>query len=95
MQERNPQLNTGAFALGEILAGAYRRGANKERVEGVQAALEMAVSAVIPFTAETADLYGRIRGTLEIASVDAFISLALPPRAPTFFSRTTRTSQAA
>jgi predicted nucleic acid-binding protein len=71
MQERNPQLNTGAFALGEILAGAYRRGANKERVEGVQAALEMAVSAVIPFTAETADLYGRIRGTLEIASVDA------------------------
>lgn len=71
MQERNDQLITGALAFGEVFAGAYRRGANKERVQEVKAALEIAVSGVITFTAETADLYGRIRGSLKITSADA------------------------
>ena len=71
MQERNDQLITGALAFGEVFAGAYRRGANKERIQEVRAALEIAVSGVIPFTAETADLYGRIRGSLKITSADA------------------------
>jgi predicted nucleic acid-binding protein len=71
MQERNDQLITGALALGEVLAGAYKRGADKERIQEVKAALENAVSAVIPFTAETADLYGRIKGSLKIPSADA------------------------
>ena len=71
MQERNDQLITGALAFGEVFAGAYRRGANKERVEEVKAELEIAVSGVIPFTAETADLYGRIRGSLKVSSADA------------------------
>jgi predicted nucleic acid-binding protein len=71
MQERNDQLITGALAFGEVLAVAYRRGANRERVQEVKAALEIAVSGVIPFTAETADLYGRIRGSLKITSADA------------------------
>jgi len=38
MQERNDQLITGALALGEVLAGAYKRGANKERIQEVKAA---------------------------------------------------------
>jgi predicted nucleic acid-binding protein len=71
MQERNDQLITGALAFGEVLAGAYQRGANKERIQEVRAALEIAVSGVIPFTSETADLYGRIRGSLKISSADA------------------------
>lgn len=71
MQERNDQLMTGALALGEVFAGAYKRGANKERVQEVKAALEIAVSKVIPFTAETADLYGRIRGSLNVPPADA------------------------
>ena len=33
MQERDDQLITGALALGEVLAGAYKRGANKERIQ--------------------------------------------------------------
>jgi uncharacterized protein len=71
MQERDDQLITGALALGEVFAGAYKRGANRERVQEVKQALESAVSAVIPFTAETADLFGRIKGALNIPSADA------------------------
>ena len=71
MQERNDQLITGALALGEVFAGAYKRGANKERIQEVKAALERSISAVIPFTAETADVYGRIKGSLKIPSADA------------------------
>lgn len=71
MQERDDQLITGALALGEVLAGAYRRGANKERIQEVKATLESAVSAVIPFNAETADVFGRIKGSLKIPSADA------------------------
>jgi predicted nucleic acid-binding protein len=71
MQERNDQLITGALALGEVFAGAHQRGANKERIQEVKTALENSVSAVIPFTAETADVYGRIKGSLKIPSADA------------------------
>jgi predicted nucleic acid-binding protein len=71
MLERNDQLITGALAFGEVFAGAYKRGANKERVREVRAALETAVSEVVSFTAESADLYGRIRGALKISSADA------------------------
>jgi len=71
MQERNDQLITGALAVGEVFAGAYKRGADKERIQEVKAALESSVSAVIPFTAETADVYGRIKGSLKIPSADA------------------------
>jgi predicted nucleic acid-binding protein len=71
MQERNDQLITGALALAEVLAGAYKRGADKERIQEVRMAFESAVSAVIPFTAETADVFGRIKGSLNIPSADA------------------------
>ena len=71
MQERDDQLITGALALGEVLAGAYKRGADKQRIREVRMAFENAVSAVIPFTAETVDAFGRIKGSLNIPSADA------------------------
>jgi predicted nucleic acid-binding protein len=71
MQERNDQLITGALALGEVFAGAYKRGASKERIQEVKAALEDSVSEVIPFTAQAADLFGQIKGSLEIPPADA------------------------
>jgi predicted nucleic acid-binding protein len=71
MQERNDQLITGALALGEVFAGAYKQGASKERIQEVKAALEDLVSEVITFTAETADVFGRIKGSLKIPSADA------------------------
>jgi uncharacterized protein len=71
MQERNDQLITGALALGEVFAGAYQRGASRERIQAVKAAFEDLVSEVIPFTAETADIFGQIKGSLKIPSADA------------------------
>lgn len=71
MQERNDQLITGALALGEVFAGAYKQGASKERIQEVKAALEESVSEVIAFTAETADVFGQIKGSLKIPSADA------------------------
>lgn len=71
MRERNDQLITAALAFGEVFAGAYRRGADEERVQQVKAELEIAVSEVIPFTSETVDMYARIRGSLRVSSADA------------------------
>lgn len=71
MQERNDQLITGALALGEVLAGAYKRGAGSERIQEVRSAFESAVSELIPFTVETADLFGRIKGSLNLPSADS------------------------
>jgi uncharacterized protein len=71
MQERNDQLITGALALGEVFAGAYQRGASRERIQAVKAAFEDLVSEVILFTAETADIFGQIKGSLKIPSADA------------------------
>ena len=82
MQKRNDQLLTGALTFGEVFAGAYRRGANQERVQRSKVELEIAVSEVIPFTLATADLYGRIRGSLKVSSADA-IHLACAANAGT------------
>jgi uncharacterized protein len=71
MQARNDQLITAALTFGEVFAGAYRGGANQERVLKLRAELEAAVSEVLPFTAEGTDLFGRIRGLLRVSSADA------------------------
>ncbi|MGA8503139.1 MAG: PIN domain-containing protein [Candidatus Sulfotelmatobacter sp.] len=71
MQERKDQLITGTLAFGEVFAGAYKRGANRERIQAVKAALEDAVSEVIPFTVEAADVFGQIKGSLNIPPADA------------------------
>lgn len=71
LQERNDQLITGALALAEVFAGAYKRGCDPEHIQGIKDALESAVSAVIPFTVETAESYGQIRGSLGVPPADA------------------------
>jgi predicted nucleic acid-binding protein len=70
MMERSDQLITGAFTLGEVLAGVHAR-ASAELVREVKMSLEKAISEVIPFTVETADHYARIRGTLGVSPADA------------------------
>jgi uncharacterized protein len=71
MTERNDQLITATLTLGEVLAGACKGGANEERIKGLKSALMTAVSQFVPFTTETAELFGRIKGSLKIASADA------------------------
>jgi uncharacterized protein len=82
MRERDDQLITGALALGEVLAGAYKRGADRQRIQDVRATFESAVSEVVPFTAEAADLFGQIKGSWKIPSADA-IHLACAAQAGT------------
>jgi len=70
MQERQDQLITSAFTIGEVLAGAYRRGASRQADE-VSALLLSVIAEVVPFAVETANHYGRIRGTLSVRPSDA------------------------
>ena len=81
MEERRDQLITSAFTFGEILAGAYRKGATQVATES-RPLLKEVVSEVVPFTIETADYYAQIRGKLGVAPADA-IHLACAAQAGT------------
>jgi predicted nucleic acid-binding protein len=70
MQERNDQLLTGALTFGEVLAGVYRKGAAALAGE-TKRLLQSVVSEVVPFTVDTADRYGQIRGSLGLPAADA------------------------
>jgi predicted nucleic acid-binding protein len=70
MSERGDELITSAVTVGEVLAGVYRKGP-MSRVNEVRNALLSLLSEVVPFTADTAEHYARIRGSLKIASPDA------------------------
>jgi predicted nucleic acid-binding protein len=70
MEQRHDQLITGAFTFGEVLAGAYRKGA-PQLAEESRRLLRSVVAEVVPFTLETADRYARIRGTPGITPADA------------------------
>ena len=70
MEQRGDQLITGAFTFGEILAGAYRKGATQVAAES-RRLLQEVVSEVVPFSIETADHYAQIRGALGVAPADA------------------------
>ena len=91
MQERNDELITSALSLGEVLAGAYKRGTDHQRIEDVRMAFESAVSELIPFSAETANLFGRIKGTMGIASADAIhLACAASAKADLFLTNDLR-----
>lgn len=70
MRERQDQLITSAFTVGEVLAGAYRKGM-AQRANDVRDLLLSLVSEVVSFTTETADQYARIRGTAGVTAADA------------------------
>lgn len=70
MSERKDELITSAVTLGEVLAGVYRKGP-ASRVDEVRGALLSLLSEVVSFTANTADHYARIRGSMKLASADA------------------------
>lgn len=70
MSERKDELITSAVTVGEVLAGVYRKGPTS-RVDEVRNALLSLLSEVVPFTADSADHYAKIRGSMKIASPDA------------------------
>jgi predicted nucleic acid-binding protein len=81
MKQRQDRLITGAFTFGEVLAGAYRKG-RPELADQLRTLLGSLVTEIIPFTAETADHYARIRGSLGASPADA-IHLASAAQAGT------------
>lgn len=70
MRERKDELITSAVTIGEVLAGAYRKGPTS-KVDEVREALLSLLSGIVPFTVEAANHYARIRGSTNIASPDA------------------------
>lgn len=70
MRERDDELRTSAVTMGEVLAGVYRKGP-VSRVDEIKRALLSVLSELVPFTADTADHYARIRGSTNITSADA------------------------
>jgi predicted nucleic acid-binding protein len=70
MRERDDELITSAITVGEVMAGAYRKGP-PSRAGEVRETLLRLLTDVVPFTVETADRYARIRGSTRIASPDA------------------------
>ena len=81
MGDRNDELITSAYTLGEVLAGAHRKGAG-QRADEVRNVLLSLLSDVLPFTIESADQYARIRAMSGIGSGDA-IHLACAAQAST------------
>jgi len=81
MQMRGDALCTSSFTLGEILVGPYKARQDEiaDRVRNLFRSPEI---SVLPFTAETADHYGRIRAQLHVSPADA-IHLACAAEANT------------
>jgi len=70
MRERNDQLCTSTFTIGEILVAPYKVHA-AETAQRIREILRPPLVEIIPFTLETADHYASIRATLNISPPDA------------------------
>ena|SRR5258708_5341563 len=70
MEERQDQLCTSAFTVGEILVGPYKTKA-LPAAKQIQEVFESPLVEVIPYTLVTADLYARIRSDLNVSPADS------------------------
>ncbi|MGA9041026.1 MAG: PIN domain-containing protein [Terriglobales bacterium] len=70
MQDRQDQLCTSAFAVGETLVGFHKRNAI-EAAARVRTFFRQDSVEVIPYTLDAADLYADIRAGIGISSSDA------------------------
>jgi predicted nucleic acid-binding protein len=70
MKERQDQLCTSSFAVGEILVGPYKVGAT-ETARRIRDVLRPPLVEVIPYMLETADLYAGIRARQAVSPADA------------------------
>jgi len=81
MQARGDSLCTSVFTLGEMLVGAYRK-RQEDAADRIRILFRSPAISVLPFTAVTADHYGRIRAQLRVSPADA-IHLACAAEADT------------
>jgi predicted nucleic acid-binding protein len=81
MQARGDSLCMSVFTLGEMLVGAYRK-RQEDAADRIRILFRSPAISVLPFTAATADHYGRIRAQLIVSPADA-IHLACAAEADT------------
>jgi len=67
---RRDTLCTSVFTLGEVLTGPYKQSAH-DAVAQIRKTIAPPVVELIPVTAETADLYARIRARNRVTPADA------------------------
>jgi len=70
MKERQDQLCTSSFTVGEILVGPYKMGAS-ETTRQIREVFRAPFVEVIPYTIETADLYAGIRAQHGVSPADS------------------------
>jgi uncharacterized protein len=70
MKERQDQLCTSSFTVGEILVGPYKMGAS-EAIRQIREVFKSPFVEVIPYTIETADLYAGIRAQHGVSPADS------------------------
>src|SRR5512138_1373644 len=70
MQERGDELCTSTFAMGEVLAGAYKRG-RQDRATELEEFFRGPFVRLLPFTMDVAPRYARITAQLPVSKADA------------------------
>ena len=70
MKERQDQLCTSSFTVGEILVGPYKMGAS-ETTRQIREVFRAPFVEIIPYTIETADLYAGIRAQHGVSPADS------------------------
>lgn len=70
MEERQDQLYTSAFTVGEVLVGPYKMRAS-DTAKQIREVFKTSFVEVIPYTLGTADLYARIRADQGVSPADA------------------------
>lgn len=70
MKQRQDQLCTSSFTVGEILVGPYKMDA-PETAKRIRDVFKNPFVEVIPYTIETADVYARIRAKHAVSPADS------------------------
>lgn len=86
MKQRQDQLCTSSFTVGEILVGPYKMGAS-EVAQQIRQVFTTPLVEVIPYTLETADVYARIRAQHGVSPADSIhLASAAQARADLFLT---------
>jgi predicted nucleic acid-binding protein len=70
MNRRRDSLCTSVFTVGEVLTGPYKKGA-VELASKVRESIRPPIVELLPFNAETAERYARIRAENRVSPADA------------------------
>ncbi len=70
MEARGDQLCSSAFGVGELLAGAMRRG-DRELADAIRQAMQPPHVELLPFDARTAEHFGEIRARCRTSPADS------------------------